>query len=768
MFAAHEVDVGDRLARRRTSSRSAAGRWRRMLAAPRRPRARWRTRLVARQQPALVPHHARSAGRPGFAPGPAVGRAVAAGQARAAPRLVVDDAARPRRASTATTACSTVDAPAAAARAADRCRASTAGRRRPVRRASTRALEPCDRGRRRGSRVRGDAARPGGRAAGGRTRTATPALLRRRARGRRRRRRRDDRRRPRRLPDPRRRTDAPTTTSSATACDLHVNGVPVFARGALWTPLDPVGLARPTRRPARGARARSRDAGHEHAAPPRHRRLRDRRLPRPLRRARHPRLAGLHVRQPRLPVRRRRPSAARVEARGRPRCSARLAGRPSLAVLCGNSEVEQQVAMLGLDPALVARPVLRRDRCRRWRATPGSTRSTCPSAPCGGDAARSAPTAASRTTTASAATGGRSSDARRAGVRFAAECLAFANVPDDEAVATLLPGGPATSSSTTRRWKAGVPRDAGAGWDFDDVRDHYLRCCSASTRPRCAASTTSATSSCSRAVTGEVMAEVFGEWRRAGSPCGGGLVLWLRDLVPGRRLGRARRPRRRRRSPTTTCAARSRRSPSGSTDEGLGGRRRPRRQRRPDAAARRACGSRSTATARSAVGEASEAARARPARRDGPRRRALLGRFVDAAGPTASGRPARTSSSRPSSARARDGADAALPGVPLPGRPPVRRSSRRTGSGLTACAERCPTATRRVDGPQPPPRRRRARRRPRLRPRRRRLLGRARRRAPDPAASATPRRCPTPTSRRRRRAAGSRRSDLRRPPARSR
>ena len=36
-----------------------------------------------------------------------------------------------------------------------------------------------------------------------------------------------------------------------------------------------------------------------------------------------------------------------------------------------------------------------------------------------------------------------------------------------------------------------------------------------------------------RAVTGEAMAEVFGEWRRAGSPCGGGLVLWLRDLLPG-------------------------------------------------------------------------------------------------------------------------------------------------------------------------------------------------------------------------------------------
>jgi beta-mannosidase len=29
------------------------------------------------------------------------------------------------------------------------------------------------------------------------------------------------------------------------------------------------------------------------------------------------------------------------------------------------------------------------------------------------------------------------------------------------------------------------------------------------------------------------MGEVFGEWRRAGSPCGGGLILWLRDIRTG-------------------------------------------------------------------------------------------------------------------------------------------------------------------------------------------------------------------------------------------
>ncbi len=34
-------------------------------------------------------------------------------------------------------------------------------------------------------------------------------------------------------------------------------------------------------------------------------------------------------------------------------------------------------------------------------------------------------------------------------------------------------------------------------------------------------------------LTGEILAEVFGEWRRAASPSGGGLVLWLRDLLPG-------------------------------------------------------------------------------------------------------------------------------------------------------------------------------------------------------------------------------------------
>jgi beta-mannosidase len=80
---------------------------------------------------------------------------------------------------------------------------------------------------------------------------------------------------------------------------------------------------------------------------------------------------------------------------------------------------------------------------------------------------------------------------------------------------------------------AGVARDVGAAWDFADVRDHYLRerygvdpdALRDGERDRYLA--------LSRQVTGEVMADVLGEWRRLASPTAGAILLWLRDLRPG-------------------------------------------------------------------------------------------------------------------------------------------------------------------------------------------------------------------------------------------
>jgi beta-mannosidase len=206
-----------------------------------------------------------------------------------------------------------------------------------------------------------------------------------------------------------------------------------------------------------------------------------------------------------------------------------LARRPSLAVLCGGSEVAQQVAMLGLDPQLANGP-LYGELLPSLVEQAGVDAPYVPSTPWGGDLPFR-PGAGVANYYGVGAYRRPLTDARLAGVRFAGECLAFANVPDDEALEPLAAAGWAPIHHP--RWKAGVPRDTGAGWDFDDVRDHYLRELFAVDPVALRSTDAERYLELSRTVSGEVMAEVFGEWRRAESPCGGGLVLWLSDLMPG-------------------------------------------------------------------------------------------------------------------------------------------------------------------------------------------------------------------------------------------
>lgn len=188
--------------------------------------------------------------------------------------------------------------------------------------------------------------------------------------------------------------------------------------------------------------------------------------------------------------------------------------RPSLMVVCGGSEVEQQAAMMGRDP-LAGRGELFGDLLPSLIEAAGVDVSYVPSAPSGG----TLPFRFDRGVANYFGVGGYRrplGDVRAAGVRFASECLAVANVPDDD-----------------ESWKAGVQRDAGAGWDFGDVRDHYLRELHDIDPVVLAERDPARYRALSREVSGELMAHVFGEWRRAASPCSGGIVLWLRDLVPG-------------------------------------------------------------------------------------------------------------------------------------------------------------------------------------------------------------------------------------------
>lgn len=196
-----------------------------------------------------------------------------------------------------------------------------------------------------------------------------------------------------------------------------------------------------------------------------------------------------------------------------------VGGRPSLFCICGGSEIEQQAAMLGLDPAIARSPFFR-DEVPEHLARAAIDALYVPSAPCGADR----PLLPSQGVSNWFGVGGYRrplNETRSAGVRFASECLAIANVGD---------GGPHPHDPS---WKQGVPGDAGADWDFDDVRDHYVAALYGVDPQRLREDDPDLWLRLSRRVSGDVMTEVFGEWRRAESRCGGAFVLWLRDLVPG-------------------------------------------------------------------------------------------------------------------------------------------------------------------------------------------------------------------------------------------
>jgi beta-mannosidase len=308
---------------------------------------------------------------------------------------------------------------------------------------------------------------------------------------------------------------------------VRVNGVDVFCRGACWTPLDVVSL---TSTPAllRAELLRVRAAGMNmlrvsgtmvyeddafHA-------LCDE--------------LGILVWQDLMFASLDYPAADEAFLASARREASELADRlqlsPSLAVVCGASEYEQRPAMFGAPreqwkSALFEEVLPREIHARRDDALYVS------SSPTGG----AMPFHTDARVTQYFGVGAYMrpfEDARRANVRFAAECLAFANVPDDETIESLLRDGEAPPHHPA--WKARVPRDRGAsGWDFDDVRDHYVSLLFGVDPARVRYADVARYLALGRVATGEAMARTFGEWRRRGSSCRGALVWLYRDLWPG-------------------------------------------------------------------------------------------------------------------------------------------------------------------------------------------------------------------------------------------
>ena len=192
----------------------------------------------------------------------------------------------------------------------------------------------------------------------------------------------------------------------------------------------------------------------------------------------------------------------------------RVQAHPSLAILCGGSEVAQQAAMLGLPSALWSSPLYD-------EILPRIAKARCPGVPFvaqspeGGDLPFQVDSGVSHYYGVGAYLRPLE-DARRADVRFTSECLAFAN----------MSAGPSRPSDI-------VPRDRGSSWDFAEVRDHYLERLYDVDAAQVQAENPLHYRRLSRALSADLMEAVIGEWRRPASACAGALVWMLKDVSPG-------------------------------------------------------------------------------------------------------------------------------------------------------------------------------------------------------------------------------------------
>ena len=200
---------------------------------------------------------------------------------------------------------------------------------------------------------------------------------------------------------------------------------------------------------------------------------------------------------------------------------------PALGVLCGGTETQQQAAMLGLPAGAQANTIFD-DLLPRLAAALRPDAIYVPNSPSGG-ALPFQPNAGVSHYYGVSAYKRPLCDARLANVRFAAECLCFANVPDRVAVELH----PQKAEILHHDFAPRVAFDAGAEWFFEDVRNHYLQALYDIDPGTLRGEDARLYLDLSRAASAEVMQEVFAEWRRPGSRTRGGLVWFLRDLWPG-------------------------------------------------------------------------------------------------------------------------------------------------------------------------------------------------------------------------------------------
>ena len=207
----------------------------------------------------------------------------------------------------------------------------------------------------------------------------------------------------------------------------------------------------------------------------------------------------------------------------------RLSSHPCIGLYCGNSEIEQQGAMLGLAKSEWQNSLFTQlipELCDTLH--PGIPYIS--STPTG----NILPFHSNKNVTHYYGVGAYLrpvAELRQHDVKFTSECLGFSNLPVSKTRNQVLNGQlPVTHHP---KWKERVPRDTAAGWDFEDVRDHYTQSLFniELTQMRCF--DTERYFMLSEITSGEIMSQVYSEWRSSHSQCSGALVWFLKDFWPG-------------------------------------------------------------------------------------------------------------------------------------------------------------------------------------------------------------------------------------------
>ena len=307
---------------------------------------------------------------------------------------------------------------------------------------------------------------------------------------------------------------------------ISINGIAIFCRGACWVPLDPVRLWS-SRSDLRTALVQMVDAGMNMV------RITGTMVPEQDQFYELCDELGILVWHDMMFANMEYPIAdpdfASLVRREVSQLLERLRGHPCIAVVCGGSEAEQQAAMMGLGAGEFVNE-LGRSVLPTLVTEHLDDVGYLPCSPSGGVFPFSMSTGVSHYYGVSAYLRPLD-DARRANIRFTSECLAFANVPCRQTVEEFLRDGEGPGHAP--RWKARIPRDRGTGWDFEDVRDHYVRTFFGVDPMQVRYAEPDRYLDLGRAASSIAIEATISEWRRSESSCNGALVFTMRDLVEG-------------------------------------------------------------------------------------------------------------------------------------------------------------------------------------------------------------------------------------------